>query len=88
MAQVEEIKAIIKRVPIIQNDQNWNCVVWVEEALIALHAKGGDFCTIPQVGKGSEAERKIEKFAEEAKRDTKPIKRASDFQLLDMHVKF
>lgn len=30
----------LRNVPVVQNDPNWNCVIWVKEALAALQRNG------------------------------------------------
>ncbi|KAG1775852.1 hypothetical protein EV702DRAFT_949078, partial [Suillus placidus] len=50
--QAERIHGILVQVPLVQNDGQCDCLVWLIEALAALRAKGGDFSTIPEVTNG------------------------------------
>ncbi|KAG2054705.1 hypothetical protein BDR06DRAFT_373112 [Suillus hirtellus] len=70
----------------------WNCLVWLIEALAALRAKGGDFSTIPEVAVRDHAEGKIKAFGDMAKDSV--LKRpgslpdcASDLPHIDMRVR-
>jgi len=92
--QAQDIDAIVQGVQIIQNDENWTCRVWVEEALAALRASEGNlsgyFRSIPQVDNGSSVETRIKKFGETAKRKIKEgstsIKHPNDLPFEDMRV--
>lgn len=65
--QAERIHNIIVQVPLVQNDAQWNFLVWLIEALAALRTEGGDFSTIPEVTRGGQTEGEIKKFGDVAK---------------------
>lgn len=92
--QVARIRSLVspERVPLVQNDKGWTCRVWVENALEALRAAGGEFSTIPEVTNGGELEGEIKAFAERSKREltdpkgTRTIRLASDIPVLDIRA--
>lgn len=43
----EHIRPIVEAINIVQRDPKWTCRIWVEQALEALHAAGGEFSVIP-----------------------------------------
>jgi hypothetical protein len=91
-AQAATIHRIAKCIPIVQDDANWTCHVWVEETLAALQAAGGYFTTIPQVVNGGQVENYIKGFGENAKarllsRQRRTITRASDLPHIDMRIR-
>ncbi|KAG1832061.1 hypothetical protein EV424DRAFT_1369498 [Suillus variegatus] len=92
VTQAERINDILAQVPLVQNDAQWNCLVWLIEALAALRAKGGDFSTIPEVTVGGQAEGKIKAFGDMAKdsvlkRPGSLLDCASDLLHIDMRVR-
>lgn len=40
VTDLERLKGIVRGIPIVQGDPNWNCVRWVEHALAAIQADG------------------------------------------------
>ncbi|KAG1905858.1 uncharacterized protein F5891DRAFT_942871, partial [Suillus fuscotomentosus] len=67
VTQAERINDILAQVPPVQNDAQWNCLLWLIEALAVLRAKGGNFSTIPEVTVGGQMEGKIKVFGDMAK---------------------
>ena len=65
--QVKHIDQILRTVPVVQNDANWNCIAWVEHGLAVLRATGGDFSSIPDVTAGGALETRIIRFGEEGR---------------------
>jgi hypothetical protein len=62
----EYIRSIVETIHIVQRDPNWTCRIWVEQALWALRAAGGEFSVIPVVTAGGEVEREIIEFGDGA----------------------
>ncbi|KAG2125366.1 hypothetical protein DEU56DRAFT_572086 [Suillus clintonianus] len=60
----ERIHDILAQVPLVQNDAQWDCRVWMIEALAALRAKGGDFSTIPEVTNRDQADGELKRFGD------------------------
>ncbi|KAG2125369.1 hypothetical protein DEU56DRAFT_572366 [Suillus clintonianus] len=90
--QAEHIHTILAQVPLVQNDTQWDCRVWMIEALAALRAKGGDFSTIPEVINGGQMEGEIKAFGDMAKdtvlKGPGPLPGcASDLPHIDMRVR-
>ncbi|KIL66753.1 hypothetical protein M378DRAFT_347865, partial [Amanita muscaria Koide BX008] len=44
-AQAQRIDSIIRKVPLVQNNDSWTCRTWVKQALEKLKASGGDFAS-------------------------------------------
>jgi Family of unknown function (DUF6914) len=61
------INEILRQVPVVQNDPEWTCQVWVKNALAALRQSGGDLATIPALASESGLESEIVEFGERAK---------------------
>lgn len=40
VAQMERLADVLRNVPIVQDDQSWNCVIWAKHAIRALRADG------------------------------------------------
>jgi hypothetical protein len=87
----EYIDGIVKQVPVVQNDTNWTCRVWVENALAALRQKEGAFAVIPSITNGGDVEASIKAFGIEAMETIRngkgDIKHASDLPHKDMRVR-
>ncbi|KAG1726454.1 hypothetical protein EDB19DRAFT_1575634, partial [Suillus lakei] len=60
----ERIHDILAQVPLVQNDAQWDCRVWMIHALATLRAKGGDFSMIPEITNGGQAEGELKAFGE------------------------
>src|ERR1700727_1233396 len=54
---------VVQGIEIVQNDSNWTCRNWVEQAL---GATGGEFAVIPEVTNGGEIESRIKAFGDKA----------------------
>ncbi|KAK2461059.1 hypothetical protein APHAL10511_006906 [Amanita phalloides] len=65
--QAQRIHRVLRDIPLRQNDERWTCRVWVEQALRALRALGGEFGSIPDVTVGGRWEEEIKDFSEKAK---------------------
>lgn len=92
VTQAEHIHGILVQVPLVQNDGQWSCLVWLIEALAALRAKGGDFSTIPEVTNGGQKVGEIKAFGDLAKesvlKGSGPLPGcASDLPHIDMRVR-
>ncbi|KAG2035197.1 hypothetical protein BDR03DRAFT_900139 [Suillus americanus] len=92
VTQAERIHNILVHVPLVQNDAQWNCLVWLTEALAALRANGVDFSTIPEVTDGGQTEGEIRAFGDEAKdsvlKGSGPLPGcANDLPHIDMRVR-
>ncbi|KAG2340754.1 hypothetical protein BDR05DRAFT_966633 [Suillus weaverae] len=92
VTQAEHIHGILVQVPLVQNDGQWSCLVWLIEALAALRAKGGDFSTIPEVTNGGQKVGEIKAFGDVAKesilKGSGPLPGcASDLPHIDMRVR-
>ncbi|KAG0699559.1 hypothetical protein DFH29DRAFT_42465 [Suillus ampliporus] len=92
VTQAERIHEILVQVPLVQNDAQWTCQVWMIEALAALRVKGGDFSTIPEVTNGGQMEDDIKTFGDMAKDSVfkgqgPPPSCASDLPHIDMRVR-
>ncbi|KAF8629511.1 hypothetical protein AX17_005637 [Amanita inopinata Kibby_2008] len=90
MSQAERIHEIIQGIRIVQGDKNWTCRVWIEEALQALNALGGNFSTIPEVTIGGGTEADILAFAQKAKNRLikgKCFRNARQLPLLDIRIR-
>ncbi|KAF8523629.1 hypothetical protein JB92DRAFT_3109903 [Gautieria morchelliformis] len=87
----KNIRMVVQHVRLIDDDPNWTCRVWVEEALDALRALGGEYSVIPEVTNRGAVEKKILAFGDEAMRrvraSTKDIKHVKDLLHKDMRVK-
>ncbi|KIL66754.1 hypothetical protein M378DRAFT_23126 [Amanita muscaria Koide BX008] len=84
-AQAQRIDSIIRRVPLVQNNDSWTCRTWVKQALGTLKAAGGDFASIPVLTENLENEMII--FAEKAKESIlkgKLVTHPKDLAQLDM----
>jgi hypothetical protein len=62
----ERIHDILVHVPLIQDDAQLDCRVWMNHALAALRAEGNNFSTIPDVTDGGQAEDKLKAFGDMA----------------------
>lgn len=62
----ERTHDILVHVPLIQDDTQWDCRVWMNHALAALRAEGSNFSTIPDVTDGGQAEDKLKAFGDMA----------------------
>ncbi|KIK33248.1 hypothetical protein CY34DRAFT_720558 [Suillus luteus UH-Slu-Lm8-n1] len=67
VTQAERIHDILAQVPLVQNDAQWDCRVWLIEALAAVRATGCDFSTIPEVTNGGQTEGEIKAFGDVVK---------------------
>lgn len=65
--QAQRIHQVLRNIPLVQNDESWTCKVWIEQALAALKALGGEFGTIPDLREGGKLEGEVKDFAEKAK---------------------
>lgn len=65
--QAQRIHRVLRDVPLVQNDESWTCRVWVERALAALKALGGEFAAIPDLRDGGKLDGEVRDFAEKAK---------------------
>jgi len=54
---------VVQGIEIVQDDSNWTCRNWVEQAL---GATGGEFAVIPEVTNGGEIESRIKAFGDKA----------------------
>ncbi|KAM6494487.1 hypothetical protein JOM56_010848 [Amanita muscaria] len=84
-AQAQRIDRIVRRVPLVQNNDSWTCITWVKHALAALKATGGDFASIPALTEN--LEKKITDFAEKEKKTIlkgKRVEKIKDLAQLDM----
>lgn len=90
-ALAESIDMVVKSVRVVDDDPNWTCRIWVEEALGALRALGGQYAVIPEVTNGGAVENGILAFGDEAmdkiKKSGKNIKHAKDLPHKDMRVR-
>jgi Family of unknown function (DUF6914) len=87
-SHASHINEILQHISVIQNDMNWTCQVWVENALAALRQSGGDLATIPELSSGSKLESEIITFGGRVKakivKMTTPITDPSDLPLKDI----
>lgn len=86
----KRIDMVVKAVRVVQDDPNWTCRIWVEEALDALRALGDQFAVIPEVTNGGAVENRILEFGKEAmekiRNSTKNLLHARDLPHKDMRV--
>ena len=85
--QAQRIHRVLRNVPLVQNDESWTCKVWIEQALAALKALGGEFGTIPDLRDGGKLDGEIKDFAEKAKMSIlkgKMIVQPKDLAQLDL----
>ena len=86
-AQSQRINRVLRAIPLVQNDNSWNCIMWTWRALAALKALGGEFNSIPDFNDGGRLEGEVNGFAEKAKADIlkgKMIVYPNDLALLDL----
>jgi hypothetical protein len=87
----KSIDMVVKSVRIVDDDANWTCWIWVEEALGALRALGDEYVVIPEVTNGGAVENRILEFGNEAMNKIrnlkKNIKHAKDLPHMDMRVR-
>jgi len=89
--RAKSIDMVVKSVRVVDDDANWTCRIWVEEALDALRALGDEYAVIPEVTNGGAAENRILEFGNEAmdkiRNSRKNIKHAKDLPHKDMRVR-
>jgi hypothetical protein len=92
IGQVELIKHVLECIPLVQDNPNWTCRVWLQQALRALREQGGDFATIPHIGAGGRVEGAVLSFGNEATEIIQGrkgnIRQAGDFPQRDMRLSF
>lgn len=88
--QVALIKDVLESIPLIQDDLNWTCRVWLQQALRALREQGGDFAKIPHIDVRGQVEDAVLSFGNEGmeiiKRRKGIIRQPGDLPERDMRV--
>lgn len=88
--QVELIKGVLESIPLVQDDLNWTCRVWLQQALRVLREQGGDFATIPHIGIGGQVKNAVLSSGNEAMEILKGrkgiIRQPGDFPQRDMRL--
>lgn len=85
------IDTVVKSVRVVNDDANWTCRIWVEEALDALRALGDRYAVIPEVTHGGAVENRIRMFGDEAmnkiRNSRRNVRHAKDLPHIDMRVR-
>jgi len=90
VGQVELINDLLESIPLVQDDLNWTCRVWLRQALSTLREHGGFFATIPHIAFGSQGEDDVLSFGNEVmeriKRGGWIIQQPDEFPQRDMRL--